>query len=197
VTSVTVAVSAEFRALWRQRARWALPARHGVRGIPPGGSGRTCPRRLRRQPASPFVVRPPIRERCPLLKPRPWAPQPGLAAQPLPGRPARGRAGLRRSRAARQCQRRRPRVGHHLAVTAQSFHPPRPRHAGPQPRGYPAAGDRRPPAHRAASHPGPDPVFVALNPGALPARERSPVELYHWVRCDEEYATWAPTWSSS
>jgi hypothetical protein len=28
------AVSAEFRALWRQRARWALPARHGVRGIP-------------------------------------------------------------------------------------------------------------------------------------------------------------------
>jgi hypothetical protein len=23
-----------------------------------------------------------------------------------------------------------------------------------------------------------DPVFMALNPGALPARERSPVELY-------------------
>jgi hypothetical protein len=33
-----------------------------------------------------------------------------------------------------------------------------------------------------------DPVFVALNPGALPARERSPAELYEWVRRDEEYA---------
>jgi hypothetical protein len=34
-----------------------------------------------------------------------------------------------------------------------------------------------------------DPVFVALNPGALPARERPPAELYEWVRRDEEYAT--------
>jgi hypothetical protein len=34
-----------------------------------------------------------------------------------------------------------------------------------------------------------DPVFVALNPGALPARERSPAELHQWVRRDEEYAT--------
>jgi WhiB family transcriptional regulator, redox-sensing transcriptional regulator len=34
-----------------------------------------------------------------------------------------------------------------------------------------------------------DPVFVALNPGALPARERPPAELYAWVRRDEEYAT--------
>jgi hypothetical protein len=33
-----------------------------------------------------------------------------------------------------------------------------------------------------------DPVFVALNPNALPARPRSPVELYQWVRRDEEYA---------
>jgi hypothetical protein len=31
-------------------------------------------------------------------------------------------------------------------------------------------------------------VFAALNPGALPARERSPAELYEWVRRDEEYA---------
>ena len=30
---------------------------------------------------------------------------------------------------------------------------------------------------------------MALNPGALPARERSPAELYQWVRRDEEYAT--------
>jgi hypothetical protein len=34
-----------------------------------------------------------------------------------------------------------------------------------------------------------DPVFVALNPGALPARERSPAELYEWVRREEQYAT--------
>jgi hypothetical protein len=33
-----------------------------------------------------------------------------------------------------------------------------------------------------------DPAFVALNPGALPARERPPAELYEWVRRDEEYA---------
>jgi WhiB family transcriptional regulator, redox-sensing transcriptional regulator len=34
-----------------------------------------------------------------------------------------------------------------------------------------------------------DPVFVALNPQALPARPRPPAELYQWVRRDEEYAT--------
>jgi hypothetical protein len=34
-----------------------------------------------------------------------------------------------------------------------------------------------------------DPVFMALNPGVLPARERSQAELYEWVRRDEQYAT--------
>jgi hypothetical protein len=34
-----------------------------------------------------------------------------------------------------------------------------------------------------------DPAFVALNSGALPARERSPAELYQWVRREEQYAT--------
>jgi WhiB family transcriptional regulator, redox-sensing transcriptional regulator len=33
-----------------------------------------------------------------------------------------------------------------------------------------------------------DPVFMALNPGALPARPRSPAELYQWVRREEQYA---------
>jgi hypothetical protein len=33
-----------------------------------------------------------------------------------------------------------------------------------------------------------DPVFAALNPGALPARPRSQPELFAWVRRDEEYA---------
>jgi hypothetical protein len=32
-------------------------------------------------------------------------------------------------------------------------------------------------------------VFVALNPGALPARPRLPAELYQWVRREEQYAT--------
>ena len=31
-------------------------------------------------------------------------------------------------------------------------------------------------------------MFVALNPGALPARERSLAELYQWVRREEQYA---------
>jgi WhiB family transcriptional regulator, redox-sensing transcriptional regulator len=34
-----------------------------------------------------------------------------------------------------------------------------------------------------------DPMFVALNPNALPARPRPPAELHQWVRRDEEYAT--------
>ena len=34
-----------------------------------------------------------------------------------------------------------------------------------------------------------DPVFVALNPGALPARPRPAAELYQWVRREEQYAT--------
>jgi hypothetical protein len=33
-----------------------------------------------------------------------------------------------------------------------------------------------------------DPAFVALNPDFLPARERSPAELYQWVRRQEQYA---------
>jgi len=34
-----------------------------------------------------------------------------------------------------------------------------------------------------------DQVFVALNPGALPARARPEAELYQWVRREEQYAT--------
>jgi hypothetical protein len=34
-----------------------------------------------------------------------------------------------------------------------------------------------------------DPVFVVFDPGALPSRERSPAELYRWVRREEQYAT--------
>jgi hypothetical protein len=30
---------------------------------------------------------------------------------------------------------------------------------------------------------------VELNPGAVPARERSPAELFQWVRREEQYAT--------
>jgi hypothetical protein len=55
-------------------------------------------------------------------------------------------------------------------------------------------------AHQRSSQPATptlDPVFVVLNPGALPARERSPAELDQWVCRDEEYTTLAATWSSS
>jgi hypothetical protein len=34
-----------------------------------------------------------------------------------------------------------------------------------------------------------DPAFVALNPGALPARAKTEAELYQWVRREEQYAT--------
>jgi hypothetical protein len=33
------------------------------------------------------------------------------------------------------------------------------------------------------------PVFVALNPGALPDRAKPEAELYQWVRREEQYAT--------
>jgi hypothetical protein len=46
----------------------------------------------------------------------------GLAAQPLPHRPGRGRTRLPAGRATRQRQRRRHPAGHHLAVAAQSLH---------------------------------------------------------------------------
>jgi hypothetical protein len=45
--------------------------------------------------------------------------------------------------------------------------------------------------------PGLDPVFVALNPGALPTRERSPAELFHWSAARSSTPPWAPTSSSS
>jgi hypothetical protein len=34
-----------------------------------------------------------------------------------------------------------------------------------------------------------DPMFVALNPGVLPARARPETELYQWIRREEQYAT--------
>jgi hypothetical protein len=34
-----------------------------------------------------------------------------------------------------------------------------------------------------------DPLFAALNPDVLPARERPAAELYEWVRREEQYAT--------
>ena len=87
-------------------------------------------------------------------------------------------------------QRRRHGAGHHLAVATQSLHPPRPGHARAQPRGGLSAGHGcGQPPRRSAGHPRTGPVFVALNPGALPAREQSPAELYQWIRREEQYAT--------
>ena len=71
-------------------------------------------------------------------------------------------------------------AGHHVAVAAQGLRPPRARHAGPQPRSRPPAGQNSAARQRTGQPVTPtlDPVFVALNPGALPARERPPAELY-------------------
>jgi hypothetical protein len=93
-------------------------------------------------------------------------------------------------RATRQRQRRRHPARHNLAVAAQGLHPPWPRHAHPNPeavRKRAIAATRQ--RSRQPATPSLDPVFVALNPGALPARPRSPAELYQWVRRDEQYAT--------
>jgi hypothetical protein len=69
----------------------------------------------------------------------------GLAAQPVPRRPGRGRTRLRPGRAARQRECRRGRAGHELAVAAQGVHPPRAGHASPQtPRRSGSAPLRRP-----------------------------------------------------
>jgi hypothetical protein len=113
----------------------------------------------------------------------------GLAAQPLPGRPRRGRTRLRPGRA-RQRQRRCDRARDQLAVAAQGLRSPRAGHASSQPeavrqRAIDAARQRT----GQPATPTLDPVFVALNPGVLPARERSPAELHEWVRRDEQYAT--------
>jgi hypothetical protein len=93
----------------------------------------------------------------------------GLAAQPVPHQPGRGRTRLRPGRAAGQRQRRRHRARHHLAVAAQSLHPPRPRHAYPQPRGRPPARyRRRPPARRSAGHPRTGPGVCGPQPRRPP-----------------------------
>jgi hypothetical protein len=114
----------------------------------------------------------------------------GLAAQPLPRRPRPGRARLRAGGAARQRQRRRPGAWDYLTVAAQSLPTARPGHAGAQPRGGPAAGDRRgPPARRAAGHAEPGPGVCGPHRGELPVRSRSGGELAERVRRAEDYAT--------
>jgi hypothetical protein len=98
----------------------------------------------------------------------------GLAAQPLPLRPRRGRTRLCLGRAAGLDRCGRDPAGHDPAIPSQGLHSPRVEHAGPQPRGRPPARHRdRPPAPRPVGHSGLDPVFAALNRGELPVRARS------------------------
>jgi hypothetical protein len=98
----------------------------------------------------------------------------GLAAQPLPLRPRRGRTRLPACRAARQRQRRRGRAGHHLAVARKAFTRnglgmPDPNSEAVRQRAIAAArhgsGQPAPPAT-----PPLDPMFVTLNRGQLPPR---------------------------
>jgi hypothetical protein len=39
-----------------------------------------------------------------------------------------------------------------------------------------------------------DPVFVALNSGALPAQKRLPAELYEWSAATSSTPPWVPAW---
>jgi len=51
-------------------------------------------------------------------------------------------------------------------------------------------GSKHPPrGDLVTGHPALDPVFVVLNLGVRPAPERSPAELFQWVRRQEQYAT--------
>jgi WhiB family transcriptional regulator, redox-sensing transcriptional regulator len=97
----------------------------------------------------------------------------GLAAQPLPRRPRRSRTSLPARRTTRLDQRGRRGARHHLALAAQSLHPPRPGHAGAQPEGRPAGRGGRPPAHGLAGHPRPGPGVRDAQP--RPAPHPSPV----------------------
>jgi hypothetical protein len=163
------------RPIPHRRARPVISCRSGVTCPPAPGQrsrSRLCATRCKRSTHRRMLVEPsPTPTSGPLHAQQPG----GLAAQPVPGRPGRGRTGLPARRAARQRQRRRGRAGHHLAVAAQGVHSPRPGHAGPQPRGRPPAGHRR---RRALCRPACrawlDPVFVTLNPGQLPARRGPP-----------------------
>ena len=112
----------------------------------------------------------------------------GLAAQPVPHRPRRSRTGLSAS----------PNDSAASTPPPPSWAPPGRRYAKPSsgmssacPSATlrPSASGPSPPPASAPASPSLDPVFMALNPGALPARERSPDELHVWVRRDEEYAT--------
>jgi hypothetical protein len=93
-------------------------------------------------------------------------------------------------RATRQRQRRRHPARHNWPSLRKAFT----RHGLGMPAPNPEAVRKRAIAatrqrSRQPATPSLDPVFVALNPGALPARPRSPAELYQWVRRDEQYAT--------
>jgi len=112
---------------------------------------------------------------------------PGLAAQPLPHRPRRGRTRLPARRAARQPQCG-PRLRWETAGGRCAKHSPATGSAGPR------ATPRR--SGRPATPPL-DSGVCALSPGALPARPRPAAELYQWVRREEQYAILGPTrWSS-
>jgi hypothetical protein len=110
----------------------------------------------------------------------------GLAAQPVPRRPGRGRARLRVGRTAGQRQRRHPiwaRPGYRCArlspATAWACPPATPK---------PSASALSPrPAAAPAGHPDPGPG-VCFAQSWRPPRPRSADELYQWVRREEQYA---------
>jgi hypothetical protein len=113
----------------------------------------------------------------------------GLAAQPVPRRPRRGRTRLCLAEQRGSVNA----AAAELGTTWPSLRKAFTRHGLGMPSRNPEAVRQR--AIDAARQrsgqpttPSLDPEFVALNPGALPARGRSPAELYQWVRREEQYA---------
>jgi hypothetical protein len=132
----------------------------------------------------------PLIAECGAKQPRARSPPAGLAAQPLPHRPRRSRTSLQLAEQLGSVNA----AAQELGTTWPSLRKAFTRHGLGMPTRNPEAIRQR--AIAAASRradqpttPGLDPVFVALNPGALPARARPDAELYQWVRREEQYAT--------
>jgi hypothetical protein len=114
----------------------------------------------------------------------------GLAAQPVPDRPRRGRRAFQLAEQLGSVNAAAAELGTTWPSLPKTFT----RHGLGMPARNPEAVRQRAiaAARQCTGRPATptlDPVFAALNPGALPARPRSPAELYQWVRRDEEYAT--------
>jgi len=110
----------------------------------------------------------------------------GLTAQPVPDRPGRDRTCLQLAEQLGSVNA----AAQELGTTWPSLRKASQRHGLGMPTRNPQAARRRAiaGARQRSSQPATptlNPLFVALNLGALPARERSPAALYERVRREE------------